>query len=275
MDQIFGKRLKELRISRGLSQREFAEKLSISFQSVSKWETGNSYPNISLIPSIASILKVSCDHLIGHEDKEIQSKYFELYKNKDYFWTTEPNALSYKLLQMFPPAKYRTVLELGCGEGRDAVFFGMNRYDVTAIDNVSTGIEKGIQLAAANQIQADFLCADIRSFTSKTEYDMIYGFRVLHYIPPRERLALIQRYQEMTRSMGVHIFTVCVEKSFVPLPPDHEPETYLFKSGELFEYYSNWKLLYINEDIVDCNSSGIPHQHVIDTVIAQKFEEPA
>lgn len=40
MDQIFGKRLKELRISRGLSQREFAEKLSISFQSVSKWETG-------------------------------------------------------------------------------------------------------------------------------------------------------------------------------------------------------------------------------------------
>lgn len=270
MDNIFGTRLKELRKARGLSQREFANQLSMSFQSVSKWENGTSVPNITLIPIIASILKVSCDHLIGHESQEIQSKYFELYKSKEYFWSTDPNAVSYKILQMFPPREYANILELGCGEGRDAVFFGLNHYNVTAIDNVSTGIDKAIRLAAANHIQANFLCADIRSFTSKTLYDIIYGYRILHYLAPKERQQHINRYKSMTRTGGIHAFTVCVEKPFVPPAPDHESETYLYKSGELFEYYADWELLSINEEIVNCNSSGIPHRHVIDTVIARK-----
>lgn len=270
MDNVFGKRLQELRKARGLSQREFAAKLSMSFQSVSKWENGNGVPNVTLIPTIASILQVSCDHLIGHENKEIQSKYFDLYKSKEYFWSTTPNTVSYQILQKFPPKDYNTVLELGCGEGRDAVFFGINHYHVTAIDKVSTGIEKSIRLAETNQVHADFLCADIRSFTSKTVFDIIYGFRVLHYLQPQERQLHINRYKEMTRVGGIHVFTVCVDKPFIPLPPDHETETFLFKSGELFEYYSDWELIDIKEQIEDCNSSGIPHRHVIDTVIARK-----
>lgn len=270
MDNLFGTRLKELRKARGLSQKELAEKLSISFQSVSKWENGLGAPGINLIPSIANILRVSCDHLIGHDNREIQSKYFDLYKSEEYFWSTTPNSISFRILQMFPPKEYNTVLELGCGEGRDAVFFGTNHYNVTAIDKVSTGIDKAIHLAQINRIRANFLCADIRSFTSSTVYDLIYGFRVLHYLHPEERQTQINRYKNMTRVGGIHAFTVCVEKKFVPLPPDHETETVLYRSGELFEYYSDWKLLYINEEIVDCNSSGMPHQHVVDTVIAQK-----
>ncbi len=270
MDNSFGTRLKELRKARGLSQREFAEKLSMSFQSISKWENDESVPNLSLIPKIASILKVSCDHLIGYENSEIQSKYHDLYKGKEYFWSTIPNSISYKILQMFPPQNFQNILELGCGEGHDAVFFAANRYNVTAVDKVSTGIEKATNLATSNQVYASFLCADIRSFSSKSTYDIIYGFRVLHYLQPNERQAQIDRYKTMTRDGGIHAFTVCVEKPFVPLPPDHESETYLFKSGELFEYYSDWELLYINEGIIDCRSSNIPHQHVIDTVIAKK-----
>lgn len=271
MDNKFGMRLRELRKARGLSQKEFAQKISMSFQSVSKWENGLGVPSISLIPSIASVLKVSCDHLIGHNDEQIQSKYFELYKKDDYFWSTTPNTLSYKLLQSFPPSDYERVLELGCGEGRDAVFFASNRYKVTAIDKVSTGIDKAIHLAKANGIAADFVCADLRSYSSKNEYDMIYGYRVLHYLSPKERRQQIERYKEMTRTGGINAFTVCVEKPFIPLPPDHESETYLYQSGELFGYYCDWELIYVNEEIVDCNSSSVAHKHVIDTVIARKI----
>ncbi len=270
MDNDFGTRLKELRKARGLSQKEFAEKLRISFQSVSKWENGLGVPSISIIPAIAGILKVSCDHLIGYDNKEIQSKYFDLYNKSEFFWPDTPNALSYKLLQMLPPKDYGRVLELGCGEGRDALFFGANHYDVTAIDKVSTGIEKASALANNDRIQAEFICADLRSFTSGVMYDLIYGYRVLHYLQPAERQSQIEKYKSMTRKGGVHAFTVCVEKSFIPNAPDHESETFLYKSGELFGYYSDWELLYVNEEIVDCNSSNIPHKHVIDTVIAKK-----
>lgn len=271
MDNLFGTRLKELRRARGLSQKEFAEKLSMSFQSVSKWENGLGVPNITLIPTIADILKVSCDHLIGHNSEETQSKYSELYKNEAYFWSTTPNSVSYRLLQQFPPREYCTVLELGCGEGRDAVFLGSNHYNVTAIDKVSEGIDKAIRLAQVNEVHANFICADIRSFTSAVQYDLVYGYRILHYLTPQERPAQISRYQDMTRIGGIHAFTVCVEKSFIPRAPDHEEETVLFRSGELFGYYADWELLYINEETVDCQSSGIPHRHVVDTVIARKI----
>ena len=40
--------------------------LGVSFQAVSKWENGNSMPDILLLPKLAAVLNVSCDILIGH-----------------------------------------------------------------------------------------------------------------------------------------------------------------------------------------------------------------
>ena len=48
MDQI-NERLKEMRLNAGMSQEELASKLNVSRQSVSKWETGDSLPDLSLI----------------------------------------------------------------------------------------------------------------------------------------------------------------------------------------------------------------------------------
>jgi transcriptional regulator with XRE-family HTH domain len=48
-----------------LTQREFANKLYVSKQAVSKWETGRGYPESSMIPKIAEVLKISIDKLMG------------------------------------------------------------------------------------------------------------------------------------------------------------------------------------------------------------------
>ncbi len=272
MEQNFGTRLRELRKSRKLSQKDLADRLSISFQSVSKWENGSSLPNISLIPAIAGILKVSCDLLIGHEGTANQNKYNELYGGETFFWPAEPHALSYKLLELCPASEYRNVLELGCGEGHDAVFFGVNRYHVTAIDTAQTGIDTGIRLAESNRVNVNFLCADIRSYFPKEPLDLVYGHRILHYINPEERTRLVNHYKDRTRVGGIHAFTVPVSgKFFLPPAPDSKNDTtFKYKSGELFTHYYDWELLYVNEEIVDCNSSGIPHKHCIDTIIARK-----
>ena len=74
----------------------------------------------------------------------------------------------------------------------------------------------------------------------------------------------------MTRHGGINVFTVVVDKPFVPIAPDHENTTYLFKSGELASLYRDWEILHMSEDIIDCNSSGTPHRHVIDSIIAKK-----
>jgi len=57
--------LKALRKGQDLTQEEMAEILGVSAQSVSKWERGETYPDITLLPTIANLFKVSLDALVG------------------------------------------------------------------------------------------------------------------------------------------------------------------------------------------------------------------
>jgi transcriptional regulator with XRE-family HTH domain len=59
--------LKSLRKGKDLTQEEVAEMLSVSPQSVSKWERGETLPDITLLPSLANFYKVTVDSLIGME----------------------------------------------------------------------------------------------------------------------------------------------------------------------------------------------------------------
>lgn len=57
--------LKKYRILKNLTQEDIAEYLGITPQSVSKWERGESYPDITFLPALANIFETSVDLLIG------------------------------------------------------------------------------------------------------------------------------------------------------------------------------------------------------------------
>lgn len=88
MNVFFAEKLKELRTERKVSQEKLAQYLNISFQAVSKWENGNAYPDITLLPNIARFFGVSVDELLCVERidedrlyKEYEEKADELYRN--------------------------------------------------------------------------------------------------------------------------------------------------------------------------------------------------
>ena len=58
--------------------------------------------------------------------------------------------------------------------------------------------------------------------------------------------------------------------SIIAPPPEDEPVSFFWKSGEMFTYYTDWLLHEAGEMIFDCDSSGIPHRHCIDHMIAEK-----
>lgn len=62
-----GEILKDLRKKRGLTQSELAEVFSVTSQSVSRWETGQSYPDIEQLPMIAEYFDVTVDELMGRD----------------------------------------------------------------------------------------------------------------------------------------------------------------------------------------------------------------
>lgn len=66
MDTL-GKRIAALRREKGMTQEELAEELGVSAQAVSKWENGQSCPDISLIPRLAAIFGVTTDLLLTGE----------------------------------------------------------------------------------------------------------------------------------------------------------------------------------------------------------------
>ena len=64
---ITGATIRNLREKQGLTQLQLAEKLSVSDKTVSKWETGKGFPDISLIKVLADVLRVSIPELLSGE----------------------------------------------------------------------------------------------------------------------------------------------------------------------------------------------------------------
>ena len=84
-------KLKELRIARGLTQEAVAEQLGVTSQTVSKWERGLRYPDISLLPKIAVLYQCSIDNMfqmntvwgIEHQ-QQFQSEIRKLREMRDF-----------------------------------------------------------------------------------------------------------------------------------------------------------------------------------------------
>lgn len=63
-DNIFGKKLKELRLEKGLSQRKLGEIFNVCNQTVSFWESGSREPDLDALVEIAQYFDVSVDYLV-------------------------------------------------------------------------------------------------------------------------------------------------------------------------------------------------------------------
>lgn len=78
MNLLIGENIKRLRRERDLTQEEVAVHLGVSFQSISKWERGDGYPDITMLPSLAEYFGVSVDELIGMSKIAKSKKYDDI-----------------------------------------------------------------------------------------------------------------------------------------------------------------------------------------------------
>ena len=63
----FGEKLKEARKEAGLSQEQFAEKMSVSRSAIAKWESDKGMPDVNNLKAIAQLLNISLDYLVDEE----------------------------------------------------------------------------------------------------------------------------------------------------------------------------------------------------------------
>lgn len=257
----------------GYTQQDLAGYLNVSYQAVSKWENGTAYPDINLLPGIAQILGTTVDTLLGYQGRAV-TEYEERYKSEEYYWGLNPNQMCYEIMKLKPPIRPYRVLDIGCGEGKDAVFLAKNGYLVSAFDVAETGLAKARELAERSGVHVDFFKANVLDYKPDTVFDVIFSSGVFHYITPDIREEFTTSLKEHTAVGGIHAINVFVDKPFIGKAPDSEKkesEKGNWKSGELFTCYHDW-LFHKNEEVIfDCNSGGIPHQHCMDILIAEKI----
>lgn len=71
---LIGSRIKEARLSKGLSQEQLGEKLGVSFQAISSWETGKCIPDSDHLPALSRVLDLSLDSLFAPKGPEWELK---------------------------------------------------------------------------------------------------------------------------------------------------------------------------------------------------------
>lgn len=78
MNIRLGEKIRTLRKSKNISQEVLANYLGLSFQAVSKWEKGETLPDVTMIPAIASFFEVSTDELFDFNRLETEQKVLKL-----------------------------------------------------------------------------------------------------------------------------------------------------------------------------------------------------
>lgn len=90
-------------------------------------------------------------------------------------------------------AKSGTVLDLGCGQGRDALLFARAGHRVLGVDVSSVGVGQMLAVAKAEGLQVDGLVQDLLTYRSRRRFDVVILDRVLHMLSPDARRQVLGR----------------------------------------------------------------------------------
>lgn len=127
-----------------------------------------------------------------HEDSNDFNK---VYKEKEEFF-----GHPYRELQdYFSSFKKGTVLDLGCGQGRDSIFFASLGHKVTAVDSSEVAIKQ--MMEKSQEIKG--VVADLFEFKSDDKFDIILFDMLLHTFDYEKQRELLKKYSKNLSEKGI------------------------------------------------------------------------
>jgi tellurite methyltransferase len=163
---------------------------------------------------------------------DLSKVYDEKYKNGQY-WSAEPNKyVSNYLLKFIKAGK---ALDLGSGEGRDAIFLAKNGFDVTAVDISEDGIRRMMDASKLLGLSIRGIVSGLKDFRFKEDYDLVLSMAALNFL--KDSIRFIDEIKSHTKKGGINCIMVFTEENeFKGFP-------HMFKKGELRSLYEGWEIL--------------------------------
>lgn len=214
-------KLAELRKRKGITQKELGDILSVSMKTISKWETGVVYPDISMLPMIAEYFGVSVDMLLGivplgeeYKFSEAGSKeywvnriaYLEKVEkdmwNKDY--------MQFLINNVWKINKPVRVLDCGCGYGALGLMLlpmlpKGSKY--VGIDFAEAMIQEAKKRYDNEKYDSKFIVSDVLEFDERERYDVVISQSLLRHVNKGKRM--LQKMIEFLKPGGVLISVEC------------------------------------------------------------------
>lgn len=198
--------------------------------------------------------------------------YDEVYSKPEFYWGKAPNNLCKRAADLLASEMKGKVIDLGCGEGKDVIHFAKQGFHAVGVDLSKPGLQKALQWAEQEGLAIQTVQASLNEFSLTEMFDVVYSSGTLTYISPPLRQEKFTNYKEHTNVGGLNVFNVFVEKPFIETAPDWGTDEYFYRSGDLLSFYWDWEIISFEEVIFDCNSSGVPHKHAMDVMIARKIK---
>jgi len=179
-----------------------------------------------------------------------------------YVFGTDPSAFALDISWLVRPGDH--VLDLGCGEGRDSVFFAELGGVVTGIDLSAEGLEKARRLARARKVHVSWIEGPMTDALPAARFDVIYSCGSIHYVPRHSRTALFDRLKAMTHPAGLHAHVVFTDR----LVHEEKGEVVdYFEPGELDESYRDWLTFRRRDYVISCAQDGTVHGHSVEELV--------
>ena len=159
-----------------------------------------------------------------------------------------------------PPGK---ALDLGCGQGRNALYLALTGHDVTASDYNPGAAENVARLAARYGITD-------RHGALGENYDYIVATVVFMFLDPERIPAILADIQAHTRPGGYNLIVSAMNTADYPC---QMPFSFTFRENELRDYYAGWKFITYDEapgNMHATDASGNPIRLKFVTMLAQK-----
>ena len=180
-----------------------------------------------------------------------------------YVWGTEATPLAIELADRVAPG--RRVLDLGCGEGRDSVFFALRSLDVTGVEASAAGLQKAARLAHERGVRVRWVESVLPELPPLGAFDLIYSCGSIHYVPRRERAELFARLRAMTAPGGLQAHIVFTDRHVYE---ERGERIEYFEPGELAGAFAPGEVLRREERMIDCKQDGRRHQHSVEVLLA-------
>ena len=165
---------------------------------------------------------------------------------KDYFPKKyNSNPVHSEVLEAMESLSPGKALDLGCGQGRNALFLAQHGFEVTAVDQNELALEILQSIVEQEDLEMTVGLYDINSANLKQSYDLIVSTVVLMFLQADRISAIIRNMQDQTNPGGYNLIVCAMDTEDYPC---QVPFSFTFKEGELADYYKDWELVKYNEN---------------------------